>query len=706
METPERTVLFDSHKALGARMVEFGGWEMPIEYPSGVIKEHLGVRSGAGIFDVSHMGRFIIRGDSALRFVQHVLSNNAEALDLAPTAAQYTLIPDETGAAIDDAFLYRFVEGEYLLVVNAANRKKDWDHFQLHAGTFAGLELLDVTYDMAMLALQGPGSRRIIEEVADDVAGLPEPSRNAVGIVSIAGVRVMIARTGYTGEPLGFEMFVDGKDAPRLWDLFLEKGAVPSGLAARDTLRLESSLPLYGHEFGIDRQGREIPCFAFPIAKLAVSFSPLKGDFVGRGALGKQFAAYSKIIARDYSLISSLPRMFMCVALTGKGIARAGAEVLMGGKPVGYVSSGTMIPYREFEDKGLLSRQTGEHKLRALCLAYLDSDIVEGDKLAVEVRGNLVEAVVVEYHLRSDAPPYAHPIVQDHDILELPLFCPRKFCREGGRLADPGPEVPVKPSDGPSLLLRKAVENTRWRQHECINLIPSEMTPSPMVRLLSITDPAFRYAEHKGAKAFYETEIFYYQGTDFIAEVEWRLEEEFRKYLGCAEAETRVISGQMANMTVYGAMVDYINRADRRSEPRRLRAVMNNHIGRGGHLSAQPMGALRDFVARDPRTERPAVTNFPVLPENPYKIDIPATLDLIDSCRPELIILGKSMFLHREPVAEIRKHLIETGLDSVLMYDAAHVLGLQVHISSSLLPRVRTWLRDRPTRLSSGLSGA
>ena len=686
MEKPERTVLYDRHKELGARMVEFGGWEMPIEYPSGVVNEHLNVRSGAGIFDVSHMGRFVIRGGGALRFVQHVLSNNAEAIDLAPTAAQYTLISSETGGAIDDAFLYRFVEGEYLLVVNAANRKKDWDHLQLHAGSFGGVELADLTYDMAMFALQGPGSRRIIETVAEDPASLPEPYRNAVGISSIADARVMIARTGYTGEPLGFELFVSRKDAPGLWDLFLEKGAVPAGLAARDTLRLESFLPLYGHEFGMDPEGREIPCFAFPIAKWAVSLSPLKGDFVGRAALEKQFAAYSKIIARDYSSISDLPRMFKCVAVTGRGIARAGAEVFKDGKPVGYISSGTMVPYREFEDKGLVSRQRGDHKLRAICTAFLDSDVIEEDKLVVDVRGKPVEAVVVEYHLRSDAPPYAHPIVYGHEIPELPFFCPRRFCKGAGKQADPGPaaEGRVGGRAGhidrggtpPAALLRKAVENTRWRQHECINLIPSEMTPSSMVRLLSIMDPAFRYAEHKGAKAFYDSEIFYYQGTDFIAEVEWLLEEEFRKYLGCVEAETRVISGQMANMTVFSAMVDYINRADRRCEPRRIRSVMNNHIGKGGHLSAQPMGALRDFVARDPHTERPAVTNFPVLSENPYKIDVSAAFELIDSCRPELIIFGKSMVLHREPIAEIRKYLDEAGIDSVLMYDAAHVLGL------------------------------
>jgi aminomethyltransferase len=543
----------------------------------------------------------------------------------------------------------------------------------LHAAAFEGVELIDVTYDMAMFALQGPKSRAIIEAVAQNPADLPEPFRNAVGTSFLAGVKVMISRTGYTGEPLGFELFADREHALELWECLTKNGAVPAGLAARDTLRLESSLPLYGHEFGIDRHGREIPCFAFPIARWAVSFSPLKGDFVGRAPLEKQFAALSRIIVRDYSLVSDLPRMFQCVAVTGRGIARAGAEVFKDGKRVGYVSSGTMVPYREFEDKGLLSRQIGEHRLRSLCLAYLDSDLNEDDVLAIDIRGKLVEAVVVKYHLRSDTPPYAHPIVYGHEIPELPFACPRPFCKGGGKRVEP---AAGEPHAGPAQLVRKAVENFRWRQNECINLIPSEMTASPMVRLLSITDPAFRYAEHKGAKAFYDEEIFYYQGTDFIAEVEWLLEEELRKYLGCQEAETRVISGQMANMTVYSAMVDYINRADRHGEPRRIRSVMNNHIGKGGHLSAQPMGALRDFVARDPKTERPAVVSFPVLAQNPYKIDLLAAFELIDSCRPEMIILGKSMMLHPEPVAQIRKHLVEAGIDSVIVYDAAHVLGL------------------------------
>jgi aminomethyltransferase len=132
----------------------------------------------------------------------------------------------------------------------------------------------------------------------------------------------------------------------------------------------------------------------------------------------------------------------------------------------------------------------------------------------------------------------------------------------------------------------------------------------------------------------------------------------------------------MANTAVFSAMLDYINRADRKREPRRIRQVLNNHIGKGGHLSAQPMGALRDFVARDPRTERPAVVKFPVLDENPYKIDIPATLELIDEYRPELIIFGKSMVLHKEPVPETRRFLDDQNIDAIVMYDMAHVLGL------------------------------
>jgi len=225
-------------------------------------------------------------------------------------------------------------------------------------------------------------------------------------------------------------------------------------------------------------------------------------------------------------------------------------------------------------------------------------------------------------------------------------------------------------------LIRSSIENTSWRQQRCMNLIPSEQTPSRVARMLSILDPVGRYAEHKELKAFSDAEIFYYQGTDFIAEVEELLECELCKFLGCAETETRLVSGQMANTAVFSGLVDYLNRGDRKSEQRRIQRVLNHHIIKGGHLSAQPMGALRDFVMRDPQTEKPAVVNFPVLEKNPYQIDTAACRELIETYPPELIIFGKSMTLHREPVAEIRAFIKELNLDCIILYDMAHVLGL------------------------------
>jgi len=656
MSELQRTVFYDRHVALGAKMVDFGGWEMPVFYPKGIVEEHLATRKCVGLFDVSHMGRFIIRGKGTEKFLQHVLSNNVEALDIREVGSQYTLIPNEMGGAVDDAYLYRFIEDEYLLVVNAANRKKDWAHFRLLLKEFDDIELNDRTEEIVMLAVQGPMSRKLLEEIIQS-GSFPEPIRNSVSIVSISGARVMVARTGYTGEPLCFEIFANREDGLMLWDLFLDKGATPVGLGARDTLRLEAGLPLYGHELGKDPDDKEIPMLACPLSKFAVSFSPLKGEFVGRTELARQFKALGKIITRDYSLIEDLPRIIQPIAVKGRGIARQGAKVFKGDKHVGFVTSGTMVPLWNIEGEGLSSVQTDQHGLRSICLGYIDSNIVEDDKVLIEIRGKAIDAVVVPHHLRSEAPPYARPIVVDHEPAAEEL---------------PSGEAPLKIRR----LMEKTIENTFWRQRECINLIPSEMTVSPMVRMLSVMDPAFRYAEHRESKAFYDADIFYYQGTEFIGEVERMLEEEFRKFLGCNEVETRLVSGQMANTAVFSAMLDYINRADRKREPRRIRQVLNNHIGKGGHLSAQPMGALRDFVARDPRTERPAVVKFPVLDENPYKIDIPATLELIDEYRPELIIFGKSMVLHKEPVPEIRRFLDDQNIDAIVMYDMAHVLGL------------------------------
>ena len=656
MNQLQRTLFYERHVAAGAKMVEFGGWEMPVMYPTGIVKEHLSTRKRAGLFDVSHMGRFIVKGRDALKFLQHTLTNNAEALDIRTTGAQYTLIPNETGGAVDDAYLYRFEEDEYLIVVNAANRDKDWEHLQTLLSVNNEIELLDQTEEISMLSLQGPQSRQILQSLIS-TGELPEPKRNSVGTVSISGADVMVARTGYTGEPLCFELFVGQDNALMLWDRLIEEGASPVGLGARDTLRLEAGLPLYGHELGMDNDGNEIPILACQVAKSAVSFSPLKGEFLGHAPLLMQFEALKGIISRDYSLMVALPRMIRPIAIIERGIARAGSKIFKGKRHIGYVTSGTMVPMWSVEGEGLESAQTDQQELRSICLGYIDSDIIEDERLEIEIRGRVVEAVTVPYHLRSDAPPYARPIVFDHET--------------------PSDELPAgDATEKIRHLLKKTVENTIWRQQECINLIPSEMTLSPMARLLSVMDPAFRYAEHKKSQAFYDASIFYYQGTDFIAEVEYLLADEMQKYLGCPEVETRLISGQMANMALFSAMIDYLNRADRKCEPRRIGQIMCNHIGKGGHLSAQPMGALRDFIAHDPHTERPAVINFPVLLGNPYKIDVPATMQLIDEFSPELIIFGKSMVLHKEPVAEIRQFLDAQGIDAVVMYDMAHVLGL------------------------------
>jgi aminomethyltransferase len=656
MGSLHRTELYGRHVQLGANMVEFAGWEMPLHYDTGIVQEHLITRKEIGLFDISHMGRFRIRGKDALAFLQHVLTNNAAALE--EEEGHYTMIPNERGGVIDDAYLYRFVPDEYILVVNASNREKDFDHLEALRKKFGQVELTDRTEALAMLSLQGPKSKDIMLDLIS-AGRLPEPLRNYLSSASINGSRVMIARTGYTGEPICFELFIERKDVSMIWDMLLQKGVKPIGLGARDTLRLEAALPLYGHELGLDPEGNEIPAFASLLARFGVSLSHLKGEFIGRAALAGQFEAFKRIVDRDYTLIEDLPRLIQPIELKDKGIARAGAKVYRGDKHVGYVTSGTMVPYWQSEGVGLTSRQSDEKKMRAIGLALMDSNLVEGDDIEIEIRGKKAVAVIVPYLIRNEAPPNSWPIKSEELRQDRQTVCAADQMARNVRT-----------------LMERAEANTHWRQNECINLIPSEQTSSTMVRLLSIMDPVGRYAEHKPVKAFKEADVFYYQGTDFICEVEYLLTCELQKYLQCTEVETRVISGQMANTAVFSAIVDYLNRADRKSEQRRIRKVMNNHIIKGGHLSAQPMGALRDFVMRDIQWEKPAVVNFPVLEDNPYKIDVDATRELIVAHQPELIILGKSMIIHREPVREIRAIIDEHSPDCMLMYDMAHVLGL------------------------------
>lgn len=654
MSELKRTQLYDVHVAAGATMVDFGGWEMPIQYPSGIIAEHLYTRQVCSLFDVSHMGRLLIEGPQRKEFLQHVLTSNVSALDL--NMAQYCIIPNENGGAVDDAYLYLFQEDSYLLVVNAANIDKDLEHLNRALSGF-DCTITNISAEWASIAVQGPKSKEMLMTLSGGESPTKEPTKNSLGTVSLEGRQARIAKTGYTGEPLGYEVYVRSEDAVWLWNRLVELGARPAGLGARDTLRMEASFPLYGHEMGTAPDGSEIPIFAVPLAKFAVSFSAQKGDFIGRAALERQHQAFIRHMDRDFSDMSTLPRRIAPIALLDRGVMRAGMEIYKGDKLVGWVTSGTMVPYFKTQGEGLSTVILEASGKRAIGLCYIDSDVLVDDTVEVDIRGKRLKAVIPARHMSVGAPPFARPLLYGE--------------QEEVRTVAGGDRT------GKALtLLHKAIENHVWRQEQCVNLIPSENTPSRAVRLLSGSDPACRYAEHKKILAFYEKEVFYYQGTKFIDQVERMLAEEMRAYFGCTEVETRTLSGQMSNMAVFSALMDWKNRFDRKNEAKRLGYVMNNHIIKGGHLSAQPMGALHDYIAVDPVTEKPAVVNFPVCRDNPYKMDVEETKKLIDRYRPELIIFGKSMVLHKEPVAQIRQFVDEQRIPTTIMYDMAHVLGL------------------------------
>jgi aminomethyltransferase len=667
-DTLKTTVLNAWHRAHGGQMVEFGGWDMPVAYDRGILQEHLSTRKTGGLFDISHMGRFAVRGRDVVGFLQYALTNNCAGLE--PGMAQYTVIADQEGCAVDDAYLYRLEEAGgkagqfFLLVVNASNAEKDWAWLKGIQSRFPSVTLDNLTSELAMISVQGPQTKKLLELLLDQGrAALPDPWRNRLRLCCMEeeSIPVTVSRTGYTGEPLGFELFLPAAHAVQVWEKILASGLdiVPVGLGARDTLRLEAGLPLYGHELGIDHEGKGIPILAAPSTSTGVSFSAEKGDFVGREALRRQKDELTTRASLGAAAPAgkALPRVVVPVAVTGRGIVRGGYTVFAGSRFVGHVTSGTMVPYWKFTDEGLSSAPSEEKGTRALALAYLDADLEKGQTVQIRQGDRDFEGVIVPRHLSSAAPPFARPVI-------VSSMAPAATHAARGL------------SESSRMIVEKAIQNTTWRQRQTINLIPSEQTTSPLVSMLSIMDPAHRYAEHRRVSVLGEKDVFYYQGTGMIEEVERLVQAELRAYLGCTEVETRVISGQMANTAVFGGLVDYLNRRDRKSEPRRLRKVVNHHIGRGGHLSAQPMGALKSFVSVDPVTDRPAVVAFPTLREDPYRIDIARTEEVIAQHKPELIILGKSMVLYKEPVREIARMISGMTPRPILMYDMAHVLGL------------------------------
>ena len=387
MSQLKRTPLYDAHVAAGGTMVDFGGWEMPIQYPTGIVAEHLHTRKACGIFDVSHMGRLIVEGPERVAFLQKVLTSNVTKL--VPGRAQYCIISDENGFAVDDAYLYMFVEDKYLLIVNASNTDKDLAHFAKYLPEF-DCKITNVTDLYSSVAVQGPDTDRILQQMS---GGIPVcgSKKNDLNTVMLEGHAVQVSRTGYTGEPIGYELFIPAGEVNWLWNRLIELGASPVALGARDTLRLEAGLPLYGHEMGLDASGEPMPVFAVSLANFAVSFAPEKGDFVGRNMLAAQKEHTDKKI--------------VAIHLVDRGVIRAGMEIYRGDEHIGWVTSGTMVPYYQFADEEI----TDAVSKRSLGFAYISADIKVGDEVQVDVRGRRLKAVAVSRHIRQDLPPYARP---------------------------------------------------------------------------------------------------------------------------------------------------------------------------------------------------------------------------------------------------------------------------------------------------------
>ena len=391
MSELKRTPLYDSHVAAGATLVDFGGWEMPIQYPAGIVTEHLYDRKHCGIFDVSHMGRLIVEGPDRVAFLQKVLTSNVAAL--VPGRAQYCMIPTETGGVVDDAYLYMFEEDRYLLIVNASNTDKDLAHFAKYLPEY-DCTVTNITDTYSSIAVQGPDAEAVLK-VLSGGAEITGPKKNDLNELDMEGHTVRVSKTGYTGDPVGWELFIDAKDVTWLWNRLIELGAKPTGLGARDTLRLEAGLPLYGHEMGADHAGNEMPVFAVSLARFAVSFKEEKGDFVAKELLQKQKE-------------QGTPKKVVPVALVDRGVMRSGMDVYQNGVHVGWVTSGTMVPYYHFDEKGNILDSTGK---RSIGFAYIDSTIVLGDTVEIDVRGKRLKAKLVKEHMDQKNPPYGRAIV-------------------------------------------------------------------------------------------------------------------------------------------------------------------------------------------------------------------------------------------------------------------------------------------------------
>lgn len=350
-----KTPLYEAHVKAGGKMVPFGGYLLPVQYQTGVIKEHMAVRTQAGLFDVSHMGEILCEGKDALANLEQILTN--QFANMVDGQARYSPMCNEQGGTVDDLIVYKRCEEHYFIVVNAANKDKDYQWMLDHQ--FGEVTFTDVSEQYAQLALQGPKAMEILKKVTDE-ENIPKKYYHAVFDTQAAGIPCIISKTGYTGED-GVELYLDSKDAENMWDALLEagreEGLIPCGLGARDTLRMEAAMPLYGHEMNDEVTPLE--------TGLGFAVKMKKEDFIGKAALEAAGEPKRKRIG---------------LKVTGRGIIREEQPVFVGEEQVGRTTSGTHCPYLGYP----------------VAMALVDAAYTEpGTKVSVEVRGRMVEAEIV-----------------------------------------------------------------------------------------------------------------------------------------------------------------------------------------------------------------------------------------------------------------------------------------------------------------------
>jgi aminomethyltransferase len=357
----KKTPLNAAHRQMGGRMVDFGGWDMPVQYPAGTVEEHLRTRTHAGLFDVSHMGEIDVRGPESISFINRLVSN--DVTKLVDGQAQYSALTTPEGTVVDDLLVYRFGPEHLLLVVNAGTTLKDWDWIKSHH-VHEMVELKNVSADYCQIALQGPDALGILQKLTG--TPLEEIKYYHFREGEVDGVAAIISRTGYTGED-GFEVYAAADKAEQLWNKILDagnhgapEGVLPCGLAARNTLRLEAGMALYGHE--INETTTLLEANLGWICKLN------KGEFTGREALARQKE-------------EGIRRRLVGFEMTERGIARDEQEVLINGERKGYVTSGSPAPF--------LKKNIG--------MAYVPVEFAgEGQEIQIDVRGRAVGARIVK----------------------------------------------------------------------------------------------------------------------------------------------------------------------------------------------------------------------------------------------------------------------------------------------------------------------